>query len=103
MEFHPEAVSQAYQDLYVLRKNYRDYEKEFPPGQLKIMRVLGEGAFGVVSQGQAEGIVKGETLTDVAIKQLHPGSTEVDDFFREVDFMSNLDHINIVKLLGKTW
>ena len=38
--------------------------------------------------------------TDVAVKQLRTGSNEVEDFFREVDFMSKLDHPNIVKLLG---
>ena len=77
------------------------HEKEFPPERLRIVRELGEGAFGVVSQAEAEGIVDGEKRTDVAVKQLRDESQDFDEFFREVDFMSGLDHPNIVRLLGE--
>lgn len=101
VEFNPEAVSNAYKDLYALGEISRGkHEKEFPLEHLTIVRELGEGAFGVVSQAQAEGIVEGEGLTNVAVKQLRSGSQEFDEFFREVDFMSGLDHPNIVRLLG---
>ncbi len=100
-EFHPEAVSQAYRSVYTLALTRGKHKKEFPLEKLKIVRELGEGAFGVVSQAVAEGIVEGSTMTDVAMKQLHTGSSEADEFFREVDFMSGLEHPNIVTLLGK--
>lgn len=55
----------------------------------------------MVYQAEALGILSDENeWTDVAVKQLRTGSNEADDFFREVDFMSKLDHPNIVKLLG---
>ena len=100
-EFHPEAVSHAYLSIYTSDLTRGKHEKEFAPEKLRIIRDLGEGAFGVVSQAVAEGIVDGSERTDVAVKQLHRGSSEADEFFREVDFMSGLDHPNIVTLLGK--
>ena len=101
-EFNPEAVGNAYKDLYALTDISRGkHEKEFPLEHLTIVRELGEGAFGVVSQAQAEGIVEGEGLSNVAVKQLRAGSQEFEEFFREVDFMSGLDHPNIVRLLGE--
>lgn len=100
-EFDPEAVSMAYKDLYAAIKIRGEHEKEFPLENLKIIRELGEGAFGVVSQAQAKGIFEGGVFTDVAVKQLRAGSNEADEFFREVDFMSGLDHPNIVRLLGE--
>lgn len=100
-EFQPDVVNQAYREVYALAKKRGAHEKEFPLMRLKIVRELGEGAFGVVSQAHAEGIMEGEELTVVAVKQLRAGSNEADEFFREVDFMSGLDHPNIVKLLGK--
>lgn len=96
-----EDVSTAYRQVYNPWTNRGPHDKEFPPENLKLTRELGEGAFGVVYQAEALGILSNESeWTDVAVKQLRPGSNEADDFFREVDFMSKLDHPNIVKLLG---
>ena len=95
-----EFVSHAYQDVYATWKKSEPHEKEFPPEKITIIRELGEGAFGIVFQAEAKGIMEEEEVTDVAVKQLRKGSNEVDDFFREVNFMSQLDHPNVVKLLG---
>ena len=101
--FEPEAVSLAYQRVYPSWKKRGAHEKEFSPGQLQLVRELGEGAFGVVFQAEADGIVEDSVSTVVAVKQLRSGSGETmqaEEFFREVDFMSKLDHPNIVRLLG---
>lgn len=100
-KFELEDISTAYRQVYNTWTNRGPHNKEFPPESLKLTRELGEGAFGVVYQAEALGILDDENeWTDVAVKQLRTGSNEAEDFFREVDFMSKLDHPNIVKLLG---
>ena len=99
--FELEDVSTAYRQVRNPWTKRGSHDKEFPPENLKLVRELGEGAFGVVYQAEALGILGDESeWTDVAVKQLRRGSNEADDFFREVDFMSKLDHPNVVKLLG---
>lgn len=99
--FQLEEVSTAYRQVYTPWTKRGPHEKEFPSQDLKLTRELGEGAFGIVYQAEAQGILGDEAeSTSVAVKQLRHGSNEADDFFREVDFMSKLDHPNIVKLLG---
>jgi serine/threonine protein kinase len=99
--FELEDVSTAYRQVYNQWTKRGPHDKEFPPENLKLTRELGEGAFGVVYQAEALGVICDDNeWTDVAVKQLRTGSNEADDFFREVDFMSKLDHPNIVKLLG---
>ena len=96
-----EDVGAAYQQVHEPWTKRGAHEKEFPLESLKLARELGEGAFGIVYQAEARGILGDEReWVDVAVKQLRKGSNEADDFFREVDFMSKLDHPNIVKLLG---
>lgn len=77
------------------------HHKEFPADNLYTRRQLGEGAFGVVYEGVAEGI-DGDGQTIVAVKQLHSGGDDgaKEEFFREVAFMSRLDHPHVVRLLG---
>ncbi|XP_065905220.1 muscle, skeletal receptor tyrosine-protein kinase-like isoform X2 [Dysidea avara] len=81
------------------------HEKEFPSENIKFVRELGEGAFGRVYQGIATNIIEGEDYTIVAVKQLKTDTTMDDnivgvEFFKEVSFMSKLDHPRIVGLLG---
>ncbi|XP_065905859.1 muscle, skeletal receptor tyrosine-protein kinase-like isoform X2 [Dysidea avara] len=81
------------------------HEKEFSSELITFVRELGEGAFGRVYQGMATNIIEGEDSTIVAVKQLKTDNA-VDDnavmmeFFKEVTFMSKLDHPRIVGLLG---
>ena len=105
-EFELEAVSSAYQKVhgswYHVQRG--PHEKEFPFASLNIVREIGQGAFGTVHEGFANGILNEGEPTHVAIKQLKPSSEAgpgmVDEFFREVDFMSKLSHPKVVALLG---
>ena len=99
--FQLEQVSTAYRQAHDPWTKRGPHEKEFPPESLKLTRELGEGAFGIVYQAEAKGIVGAEDeWSNVAVKQLRQGSNDADDFLREVDFMSKLDHPNVVRLLG---
>ncbi|XP_052237242.1 tyrosine-protein kinase transmembrane receptor Ror-like [Dreissena polymorpha] len=71
-----------------------------PTDRLRLMEVVGEGAFGQVYRGELESDDDGATM--VAVKVLKEGVTnEVrEDFEREVEIMSAFDHENILKLLG---
>ena len=97
-------MSMAYQGVYTQWIKRGPHEKEVPREKVHLVRELGEGAFGVVYQAAVEGLDNPESTEfssiDVAVKQLREGSNEMDDFFREVDFMSKLDHPNVVKLIG---
>ena len=96
------AIGKAYLDTHeawISMNQEGGHKKEFPIGRLKIQRELGEGAFGIVYEGLAEGIEEEGEETQVAVKQLRDMSA-VDEFFREVEFMSDLDHPQIVRLLG---
>lgn len=71
-----------------------------PEESIKLLEVVGEGAFGQVYKGEltdSEG-----AFVNVAVKVLKEGvSNEVrDDFEREVEIMSAFDHDNILKLIG---
>ena len=95
-----EAVGRAFQlthDTWTPKKE--PHKKEFPQEKLTLKRELGEGAFGIVYEGEAEGIIEEGVLTPVAVKQLR-NMEAMDDFFREVTFMSKFEHEKIVCLLG---
>ena len=100
--FQPEAVSRAYQGVYPTWNQREPHEKEFPADRVTLKRELGEGAFGIVYEAHAVGIEGDGETSVVAVKQLRGESSQqtVEDFFREVDFMSRLDHPRIVRLLG---
>ena len=62
-------------------------------------RELGEGAFGTVFEGEATDIIEEGAVTPVAVKQLHNLNAR-DDFFREISFMTKLNHERVIMLLG---
>jgi hypothetical protein len=96
-----EAVGIAYQEGRARwsPSDREPHQREFPVNKLKIKRELGQGAFGKVYEGEAEGIKEEGVVTPVAVKQLHLPEAS-DDFFREVAFMSELNHPNVIRLLG---
>lgn len=64
--------------------------------------MLGSGAFGVVRQAKAFGIVRGETATTVAVKMGKKKTPAVvKSLVAELKVMIHLGrHLNIVNLLG---
>ncbi|XP_065905864.1 muscle, skeletal receptor tyrosine protein kinase-like isoform X2 [Dysidea avara] len=109
--FTIEIMEQQYQDSNPLfdwvptMKQSGPHEKEFSSEKIKFVRELGKGKFGRDYQGMATNIIEGEDSTIVAVKQLKADTTMDDnttvvEFFKEVTFMSKLDHPKIVGLLG---
>ena len=97
------AVGEAFQLTHSSWKPQRTpHHKEFPAEKLLMRRQLGEGAFGVVYEAEAEGILGDDGQVVVAVKQLRSGGEDgvKEEFFREVAFMSRLEHAHVVRLLG---
>ena len=47
-----------------------DEEWEFPREQIRLLKVIGQGAFGKVFKAEADGIIEPNVTTTVAIKKL---------------------------------
>lgn len=75
---------------------------EYPISSIRSIQELGEGAFGKVYRGELQMNTGGPLVVPIAIKTLKENSspkTKVD-FKREADLMAELQHPNIVCLLG---
>ncbi|XP_038122528.1 fibroblast growth factor receptor homolog 1 isoform X1 [Culex quinquefasciatus] len=80
-----------------------DLNWEFPRNKLLLGKSLGEGAFGKVVMAEAQGLVKGQASTVVAVKMLKEGHTDADvkDLVCEMEVMKMIGkHVNIINLLG---
>eukprot|EP00040_Diaphanoeca_grandis_P004680 m.29734 g.29734 ORF g.29734 m.29734 type:complete len:929 (-) comp16150_c0_seq1:365-3151(-) len=77
---------------------------EFPREKLTMGGKLGEGNFGVVFAGEARGLVRGEAITQVAVKTLNDSNDDAGmktDFLTEADIMKSLTGSDkVVRLLG---
>lgn len=75
---------------------------EIPLTSVRFLQELGEGAFGKVYCGEFLGAHGNGSVTPVAIKTLKENATlkTQQDFQREAELMSDLQHPNIVCLLG---
>ena len=82
-----------------------DEKYEFPRKKLELRELLGEGQFGKVLKGIAQGIVPWEESTIVAVKMLKEKNTTEYDYLKalmdELKIMIYLGkHINILNVLG---
>ena len=92
-----------------------DKKFEFPRQELEFGRCLGEGMFGqvVAAYANIRGVMRNETTeilwvsislghTKVAVKMLKPGasSSDLSDLVMEYNLLKELDHPNVIKLLG---
>ncbi len=73
---------------------------EFSMSSIRFVQELGEGAFGKVYRGEL--IMPGGAIIPIAIKTLKENATvkTQQDFRREAELMTDLQHPNIVCLLG---
>lgn len=75
---------------------------EYPMSAIRFLQELGEGAFGKVYRGELLMGNGGPLVVPIAIKTLKENSTikTKTDFRREADLMAELQHPNIVCLMG---
>ncbi|VVC24470.1 Hypothetical protein CINCED_3A009612 [Cinara cedri] len=76
---------------------------EFSRENLSLGKTLGEGAFGKVLRGEADGILCENVTTTVAVKMLKDGHTDTEmmDLVSEMEMMKMIGkHVNIINLLG---
>ncbi|GCC19960.1 hypothetical protein chiPu_0021219 [Chiloscyllium punctatum] len=91
---NPEYFSAA--DMYV------PDEWEVPREKITMTRELGQGSFGMVYEGVAKGVVKGDPETRVAIKTVNESATmrERIEFLNEASVMKEFNCHHVVRLLG---
>uniref|UniRef100_A0A8C6U318 receptor protein-tyrosine kinase n=1 Tax=Neogobius melanostomus TaxID=47308 RepID=A0A8C6U318_9GOBI len=91
---NPEYISAI--DVYV------PDEWEVPRDKINVLRELGQGSFGMVYEGIAKDIVKGEPETRVAVKTVNESASlrERIEFLNEASVMKAFSCHHVVRLLG---
>ncbi|NXN96122.1 INSR protein, partial [Rhinopomastus cyanomelas] len=91
---NPEYLSAS--DVYV------PDEWEVPRDKITLLRELGQGSFGMVYEGIAKDIVKGEPETRVAVKTVNESASlrERIEFLNEASVMKGFSCHHVVRLLG---
>ncbi|XP_051666772.1 insulin receptor isoform X1 [Manacus candei] len=91
---NPEYISAS--DVYV------PDEWEVPRDKITLLRELGQGSFGMVYEGIAKDIVKGEPETRVAVKTVNESASlrERIEFLNEASVMKGFSCHHVVCLLG---
>uniref|UniRef100_A0A7N8WTW5 Insulin receptor n=1 Tax=Mastacembelus armatus TaxID=205130 RepID=A0A7N8WTW5_9TELE len=81
---------------------YEEDEWEVPREKIIILRELGQGSFGMVYEGIAKDIVKGESETHVAVKTVNESASlrERIEFLNEASVMKAFSCHHVVRLLG---
>uniref|UniRef100_A0A3B3UYM0 receptor protein-tyrosine kinase n=1 Tax=Poecilia latipinna TaxID=48699 RepID=A0A3B3UYM0_9TELE len=77
-------------------------EWEVPREKITLLRELGQGSFGMVYEGIAQDIVKGEPETRVAVKTVNESASlrERIEFLNEASVMKAFNCHHVVRLLG---
>uniref|UniRef100_A0A667YS26 Tyrosine-protein kinase receptor n=1 Tax=Myripristis murdjan TaxID=586833 RepID=A0A667YS26_9TELE len=81
---------------------YEQDEWEVPREKISILRELGQGSFGMVYEGIAKDIIKGEAETHVAVKTVNESASlrERIEFLNEASVMKAFSCHHVVRLLG---
>ncbi|XP_062615654.1 proto-oncogene tyrosine-protein kinase receptor Ret-like [Saccostrea cucullata] len=79
-----------------------DHKWEFPRDKLILDETVGEGEFGRVVKAKAYGMDGREDYKCVAVKMLKncDSSGELQDLLSEYNLLKDIDHPNVIKLLG---
>lgn len=87
---------------YLSTDVYEEDEWEVPREKITILRELGQGSFGMVYEGIAKDIVKGEGETRVAVKTVNESASlrERIEFLNEASVMKAFSCHHVVRLLG---
>uniref|UniRef100_F6S8L3 Tyrosine-protein kinase receptor n=1 Tax=Macaca mulatta TaxID=9544 RepID=F6S8L3_MACMU len=77
-------------------------EWEVPREKITLLRELGQGSFGMVYEGNARDIIKGEAETRVAVKTVNESASlrERIEFLNEASVMKGFTCHHVVRLLG---
>ncbi|XP_076829396.1 insulin receptor a [Brachyhypopomus gauderio] len=81
---------------------YEPDDWEVPRDKISLLRELGQGSFGMVYEGLAKDIVKGEAQTRVAVKTVNESASlrERIEFLNEASVMKAFSCHHVVRLLG---
>uniref|UniRef100_A0AAY4BH53 Tyrosine-protein kinase receptor n=1 Tax=Denticeps clupeoides TaxID=299321 RepID=A0AAY4BH53_9TELE len=81
---------------------YEPDDWEVPREKINLLRELGQGSFGMVYEGIAKDIVKGEVQTRVAVKTVNESASlrERIEFLNEASVMKAFSCHHVVRLLG---
>uniref|UniRef100_H3DBQ6 Tyrosine-protein kinase receptor n=1 Tax=Tetraodon nigroviridis TaxID=99883 RepID=H3DBQ6_TETNG len=81
---------------------YEEDEWEVPREKISILRELGQGTFGMVYEGLAKDIIKGEGETHVAVKTVNESANlrQRIEFLNEASVMKAFSCHHVVRLLG---
>ncbi|NXQ70125.1 INSR protein, partial [Quiscalus mexicanus] len=90
------------QDVALCPTVYVPDEWEVPRDKITLLRELGQGSFGMVYEGIAKDIVKGEPETRVAVKTVNESASlrERIEFLNEASVMKGFSCHHVVRLLG---
>lgn len=77
-------------------------EWEVPRSSIEFIRELGQGSFGMVYEGIAKNIEKGQPETRCAVKTVNEHATDREriEFLNEASVMKAFDTFHVVRLLG---
>lgn len=77
-------------------------EWEVPREKITLLRELGQGSFGMVYEGNAKDIIKGEAETRVAVKTVNESASlrERIEFLNEASVMKGFTCHHVVSLSG---
>ncbi len=100
--FHSSGTSSSSNGSSSGRANSGRTPTEYPMSSIRFIQELGEGAFGKVYRGELLMANGGPLVVPIAIKTLKENCSAKTrtDFRREADLMAELQHPNIVCLLG---